>query len=279
MAWRKKPKTVSSQASDAVTVKNDEKSAQLEAALAKIKYPTPLEKIVGTVVQSGGQAKQEPSSAKASLESSVSKTAAISALDASKDSKSEPAQAPPEESGASGSQPSLPTPQTEVTHTVPGTDPTTEPKGPLSTKELHALGKFLKQKQQKQDTHTGQQFVAPTIAPTNPDPDATIAQHISEKQKAQEKLAAEEEAKKWHVTQARIVEQKLDTKKVKEMITYWLGSLALSIVLYVLAHAFHADSAGGFVQVLVMVPIYLLALYGVAGWIPLMLLYMRNRKD
>lgn len=276
MAWhRHKPKTEASQGTETTQAKKDEKELHLEAAFAKIKYPPPVETLVGTVIQAGSTAMSKPTPTASSMNTESEKSA-----------QSAQQNKPVAQNPTMPSEHAITTPQTS--HAASSVQPSevasqrsaaTEPTGPLSPGELHALGTFLKQKQQEKPPEASKSAKENTITPTNPDPEATIALQVAEKKKAEVALAAEEEEKKWHVTQANIIDHQVDTKKIYVGIAYWLGSLLAAVVLYFLSQTFRIDDANNLVQILIMTPIYLLALYGVAGWIPVMLLYMRNRKD
>ena len=117
------------------------------------------------------------------------------------------------------------------------------------------------------------------IAPTNPDPEAAIATHIAQKKKAEEADAAAIEAEKWHVSQAKIHEKTLDTKGLYRLIALWLGAIPVAFILYKITQALGADKATGIGRYLYIAPIYLIAMYSLVGWIPVVLLYMRTRKD
>lgn len=284
MAWRRKKSNESLPSPSKTDSEEDAKTANLQAAFAKIKYPPPVVSMVGAVVHADGKVEgQRPISPPASPQnaSPIPQTLVPAATTVAKTSVPEkpsnetasaattPVQAKPAHEAQS---PVAPAPQTTSTSTP--TPKTHE--GPLSKKELTALGDFLKQQKKAPLPKTQ---VTPVIAPTNPDPEAAIASHIAQKKKAEEAEAAALEAEKWHVSQAKIHEKTVDSKELYRLIALWLGAIPVAFILYKITQALGADKATGIGRYLYIAPIYLIAMYSLVGWIPVVLLYMRTRKD
>lgn len=250
----------------AVPTPGDEQAAALAAALAKLKDPPPPQALVGSVVQAGGSV--QPS--------------------AGAHHGSTPASAPAQRSGS-------PTP-THQTHQTPPEHPHPEhvpvlekaaavtealktqlsQDGPLDPKDLLKLAAVLKQKQPPAPPEPA--IKTETIVPTAPEPDATIAFQIAEKKRIAEAEAAAAEAEKWHVEQAKIHERKLDKPKMYKLAAYWLAAIPVAFILYWLARLIGGNHLRGIIGLVVMLPIYLLGIYGLVGWIPLMLEYLKTQK-
>lgn len=282
MAWRRKKSNESLPSPSKTDSEEDAKTANLQAAFAKIKYPPPVVSMVGAVVHADGKVEgQHPISSPASPQSAspIPQTPVPAATTVAK--------TPAPENPSSETVPAAPTPvQAKVAPEAenpvtlaPQTASTPTLKtheGPLSKKELTALGDFLKQKKK---TSTPKTAATPVIAPTDPDPEAAIATHIAQKKKAEEADAAAIEAEKWHVSQAKIHEKTLDSKELYRLIALWLGAIPVAFILYKITQALGADKATGIGRYLYIAPIYLIAMYSLVGWIPVVLLYMRTRKD
>jgi hypothetical protein len=95
---------------------------------------------------------------------------------------------------------------------------------------------------------------------------------------AEEAEAAAEEAGKWHVTPVAILEKKLDKKKFYKLLGLWLGALPVGFIMYSLVHLVARNGLHGFLGLVVMLPIYVIWLYGIIGWIPVMLEYLKTQK-
>ena len=148
--------------------------------------------------------------------------------------------------------------------------------GPLDPKDLLKLGEIIKQKEQAKELESP--IKTETIAPTAPDPEATIAFHIAEKKRVEETEAAAREAEKWHVTPAEIKEKHLDKRQLYKLLGLWLGAIPVAFIIYTVARLIAGTGLRGIVGFIVMTPVYVIGLYGLVGWIPVMLLYMRTRK-
>lgn len=284
MAWRRKKSNESLPSPSKTGSEEDAKTANLQAAFAKIKYPPPVVSMVGAVVHADGKVEgQRPISPPASPQnaSPIPQTLVPAATTVAKTSVPEK---PSNETVLAAPTPAQAkvTPEVEnpvALSTQAASTPTPTPKtheGPLSKKELSALGEFLKQKKKAPTPNTA---ATPVIAPTNPDPEAAIATHIAQKKKAEEADAAAIEAEKWHVSQAKIHEKTLDSKELYRLVALWLGAIPVAFILYKITQALGADKATGIGRYLYIAPIYLIAMYSLVGWIPVVLLYMRTRKD
>ncbi|QQS19693.1 hypothetical protein IPL85_05510 [Candidatus Saccharibacteria bacterium] len=278
MAWhRKNLGTSPPQSAQTPGSKKDEKTASLEAALAKIQYPPPAETMVGAVIQANSN--QVANTAQVAAQPALSELKPQELAPEAKQSDPLPAHKPKSVSPAPHANLPVPPPvRTQVQSNDPVQPAKTNHLGPLDSKELLALGTFLKTKKQKTVVQQSP-IKTDTIAPTNPDPYATISTHIADKKKAEQARAAEEDENKWHVTKAKIHEPTLDIKKVYRYSAYWGGSMVLAAISYTATRIFGVDDLHSLLQAIIMLPIYLLGLYGVAGWIPVVLLYIRNRKD
>lgn len=284
MAWRRKKSNESLPSSSKTGPEEDAKTANLQAAFAKIKYPTPVVSMVGAVVHADGKVEgRHPISAPASPQNAlpipqtpVPAATTVAKTPAPEKTSNETASAAPTPVQAK----LIPEAENPVAlSTQTASTPTPTPKtheGPLSKKELSALGDFLKQKKKAPTPKTA---ATPVITPTNPDPEAAIATHIAQKKKAEEAEAAAIEAEKWHVSQAKIHEKTLDSKELYRLIALWLAAIPVAFILYKITQALGADKATGIGRYLYIAPIYLIAMYSLVGWIPVVLLYMRTRKD
>lgn len=114
---------------------------------------------------------------------------------------------------------------------------------------------------------------AETIQPTHIDPDAAIPAAIAEIEKEKAAQAAAEQAKKFEVTPAQFVETQIDRRHVYILAGAWLGAVPLAIIVYVLTRSVKP----GFINDLITLIEYALGLYGLLGWVPLMVLYMKRR--
>ncbi|QQS69576.1 hypothetical protein IPP75_00280 [Candidatus Saccharibacteria bacterium] len=228
MAWRRKKSNESLSSPSKTGSEEDAKTANLQAAFAKIKYPPPVVSMVGAVVHADGKVEgRHPISSPASPQnaSPIPQTPVPAATTVAK--------TPAPENPPNETVPTPPTPaQVKVAPeaenpvalaTQTASAPTSKThEGPLSKKELTALGEFLKQKKKAPAPKT---VATPVIAPTNPDPEAAIASHIAQKKKAEEADAAAIEAEKWHVSQAKINEKTLDSKELYRLIALWLAAI------------------------------------------------------
>lgn len=284
MAWRRKKSNKSLPSPSKTDSEEDAKTANLQAAFAKIKYPPPVVSMVGAVVHANGKVEgQHPTSSPPSPQNAsplpqtpVPAATTVAKTPAPEKTSNETASAAPTPVQAKLI-PAAENPVALASQTA--STPTPIPKtheGPLSKKELTALGDFLKQKKK---TPTPNTAATPVIAPTDPDPEAAIATHIAQKKKAEEAEAAALEAEKWHVSQAKIHEKTLDSKELYRLIALWLGAIPVAFILYKITQALGADKATGVGRYLYIAPIYLIAMYSLVGWIPVVLLYMRTRKD
>lgn len=278
MAWHRKKSNAPSAQTSNVGPEEDEKTVHLQAALSKIKDPMPAVSMVGAVVHADGKVEglrpvAQDASHKAAPVRQASAPGAASAPLATTQSKpvAEPGSVTPI---SVPSQPVTTAAQPEAALPV---EPAKESSnGPLDWKELTALGDFLKQQKKEPAQSVA---AAPVIAPTNPDPEAAIPTHIAHKKKTEEAEAAAAEAKKWHVTKAKIHEKTIDHKRMYRLIGLWIGAIPVAFLLYLLAQALGADKITGIGRYIFIVPIYLIAAYSLVGWIPVMLLYMGSRKD
>lgn len=230
----------------------DEKAAHIAAALAKLKDPPHPSALIGQVVKAG----EEPV-----RQYVTSPTEVTPASPVYTDSL---------ESQITGS-----IPVRSQEQELPQPAEPAKKSGPLDPKELLRFGELLKQKQPPPPEPT---IKAEVFAPTNPDPEATIAFQIAEKKRLEEEAAAAIEAEKWHVNQAKIHEVKLDKQKMYKLVAFWLGAIPAAFIMYGLVRLIGGSHVRGLVGFLVMLPIYLLGMYGLFGWVPLMLEYLKTQK-
>jgi hypothetical protein len=149
------------------------------------------------------------------------------------------------------------------------------PKGKLSPTDIAALAKLV---QRKEAATQSPEPPSQLIAPTNPDADATIAAHVAEKQREADAVAAVQEAEKWHVEKAQIKEPVLGKHRLYILLGLWLAAVPLALVLYAVISFVASSALHGALGTLIMLPMYALGIYGLVGWIPLVLLYMKTQK-
>jgi hypothetical protein len=236
----------------------DEKAAQLAAALAKLKDPPAPAALIGSAVKAG----ESPHTAEQRAEPRTA-----TPQDASKDAgdvdileKTQQVAAPLLKKAAA------------ITEAVK--EQLTQD-GPLEAKDLLKLGEVIKRKEQPAPEPA---IKTQTIAPTNPDPEAAIVTQIAEKQRVADAEVAAAEAKKWHVEKADIHEAKLNKAKMYKLTAYWLGAIPAAFILYALIRLTLGSHVRGVVGVIIMAPMYIMGLYGLFGWIPLMLEYLKTQK-
>ncbi|PID30953.1 hypothetical protein CSA80_00555 [Candidatus Saccharibacteria bacterium] len=268
MAWRyHKPTAPATSASGSKPASaKDESESHLEAALAKIQSPPPMSSMVGAVIHADGSVEggRSPSTSPASPPpppATQQKTAPSRSV---APAKAAAKAAPPPEPALPKRSSSVPAAHAQkIKH-----------HGPLDKKELLALGDFLKQQKRADSTPS---LATPIIAPTAPDPDAAIPALIAEQKKTLEAKAAEEDAKKWHVTKVDIHDRTINMKKMYRYGAVWIGAVPLAVVMYYSAQAL-GDSLQGTARQLFFVAIYVIAGYVLVGWIPLVLEYLKAQK-
>lgn len=262
----------SSQSSAEAVTPEDEKAASIAAALAKLKDPPSPQSIVGAVIKAGEtempvQAHNEPqavvlpqqtkpTSSSAEVHDTLQKP-----IDHDSIHKAQETPKPLLKKAAA---------VTEALKSELLKD------GPLDPKDLLKLGEIIKQNEKAKEAEAP--IKTETIAPTAPDPEATIAFQIAEKKRIEAAEAAAREAEKWHVTPAKIKERQLNKKQLYKLLGLWLGAIPTAFILYTLARLIAGENLRGLLGFIIMTPIYAIALYGLVGWIPLVLLYMRTRK-
>ncbi len=228
----------------------DDEAARIAAALAKLKDPPKPEALVGSVVTAGSSPAKYLRSDQEDQESSV-------------DSSQAAVRKTTEHTVVKKAVAVTKTLKTQLTKD-----------GPLDAKDLLKLGEIMKQK----STPPEPVAKAETIAPTNPDPQAAIAFQIAEKKRAEEEATAAVEAEKWHVEQAKIQEATLNKPKLYRLAAYWLCAIPTAFLLYQVVQLVDEGGPRGFVGFLVMLPIYGIGFYGVVGWVPLVLEYLKVKR-
>ena len=108
------------------------------------------------------------------------------------------------------------------------------------------------------------------VTPTNPEPDALIAEHIAEKERA----ATERRSENASFPQATFAQQKIDRRRLYQLGAIWLCAVPLASGLYGLLHLLLGERISEPLGNTLMVAVYVCGLYGLVGWIPLVLLYI-----
>lgn len=162
-----------------------------------------------------------------------------------------------------------------------------QPEEAVLTTELHkAHERAPVQKLKKLPRHERNQPATTVFTPTEADPDATIAAAVEEarqREMAAQAAEAEELSKAANryseANAARKVQNPfrviLRSKKLSMYAAVWLCAVPLAFGLYGLEEHVSSNAMATGLMVLV----YIIGAYGMLGWIPLMVFYMREDKD
>lgn len=124
-----------------------------------------------------------------------------------------------------------------------------------------------------------------TVAPTQIEKDATIAAAAEALRKEREAQAAAEaakreiEAKRYHASDNPLHVIAGSKKKYVIALAMWLAAVPLAIILYSLVSVIFKYNVPLAVNVSVTIILYPLGIYGLLGWIPLVVFYMREHND
>lgn len=152
--------------------------------------------------------------------------------------------------------------------------PHPEGDGEFSPAELSAYASLIKKKPSVPQPLA---VSAEVIMPTNPDDDAIVAAQVAEMKREADAKHAATEADKWNVDKANIAEPKLDKRQLYVLGVLWIGAVPCALIVYELLNTRTSDAVGGG-GTFVMIIVYLLGFYGLVGWVPLVLRYIKMRK-
>lgn len=116
-----------------------------------------------------------------------------------------------------------------------------------------------------------------TIAPTNPDPESALLVAAAEKERARVEAEAAANEKKFDVTPAHFQEHQFNRRPFIVLACLWLAAVPVAMILYAVAYGEDGASSAVIGRLTTLIT-YILGAYGLLGWIPLVLLYMRRRN-
>lgn len=219
-----------------------DKAAQIEAALAKLHDPPRAESLIGTVISAGQPQRQPPVEIQTGIP--VGGHAQLPKQSAGQDLSS-------------------------VQHTK-------APKGPLNAADLRKLGKLLPSAKTSKTTQpSSASFV---IAPTAPEPDAPIPAAAAEVAREAEAARLAEEARHVKAAPAQFDELHLDMHRMYVYGGLWLAAIPVAMIVYVLSGVIPGGRSPGIVDFICLALEYVLGIYGLVGWVPLVLLYRKRRR-
>ncbi|MCA9326981.1 hypothetical protein KDA14_00450 [Candidatus Saccharibacteria bacterium] len=189
------------------------------------------------------------------------------------------------EGGAQTTEPSHAKPDTahSVTHepnTHPKSETPSEPPADKATERefiLSHANEALDVLKRKKPKAPANEVTAETIAPTNPDPESAIMVAAAERERERAEAEAAAKAKKFDVTPVQFQERKLNRRLFVVLACLWLAAVPAAMILYGVAYSEDGVSSA-VVGRLVTLITFMLGTYGLLGWIPLMVLYMRRRN-
>lgn len=231
------------QSSDPNSTSSISEAEQINAALAKLKDPPRAGSLVGTVVNAG----QQPSPASDVVVRVSEDTTLVHAAIAQPTPHRPPLLAS--------------SPATSVT------------KGPLAGADLKQLSRLLYST--KPANLDGVQS-AHVIAPTAPDADAAIPKAAAEVAYEEQLARQEEESKHIKAAPAAFVEPSIKMRPLYMYGGLWLSAIPVALILYMLSGVIPGGRSPGIVDFVFMVVEYALGLYGLVGWVPLVLLYRKS---
>ena len=115
---------------------------------------------------------------------------------------------------------------------------------------------------------------AALIIPTNPEADAAIPAAAAERELERAAAEAAAREKQFDVVPATFVETPLNRRLIYTLIAAWLGAVPVALIIYALTSA----KVSGVLGALISAVEYLLAIYSLLGWVPLMVLYIKRRN-
>ena len=187
--------------------------------------------------------------------------------------------------------PAMPPPQPEPAEDVarplaasPG-EPTaseTKTETPSSHAKFPQLSSFNASELKKlRRSTTPEKDVAQVYAPTNPEADATIALHAAEQKKQAAAVAAAAAKNASRVPHDELFSPQMVSQKKRFILLAagWLAAVPVAFGVYTIVRTVTHDQLRGFAGLLAMTPVYLLGLYGLVGWIPLVLLYIKTQRE